>query len=276
LANGEVDDLNNNSQPDTCDLALGWEEDCDGNGVIDSYQQQLNTTVMVQSGQLGPIGYTSPRSAMYEAPPYAITDPVIVVHAKADLSSPAEHVTIYLNGRYVGRVFDDSSHYDGPRDCLPYWDELFGVNKLRIPREFFNDAIWSPAGPLNATFEFRPSIAVDANLCPDGSWIQARLEYVAAVTEDCNANGLLDVCEREDFPETDLNGNGILDACEGAGSSPFCVGDIDGDREVGAGDIGALLIRFGLSLPGDPADLDQDGEVGSGDISMLLTLFGPC
>jgi alpha-tubulin suppressor-like RCC1 family protein len=268
LASGEVDDLNQNNQPDTCDLALGWEEDCDGNGVIDSWQQQLNAYISVQSGQLGPIGYTAPQSATYAAPPYAISDLVLQVVVKGDFSSPAEHLSIYLNGRYVARV---GGYSYGRLDCSET-----GMEWTFIPREFFNEVIWSPDGPLNATFEFRPSIAVDADLCPDGSWIQANLEYVAAVTEDCNANGLLDVCERTDFPETDLNGNGILDACEGAGASPFCPGDIDGDREVGSGDIGALLIRFGLSMPGDPADLDQDGEVGSGDISMLLTLFGPC
>ncbi|MFM7807438.1 MAG: dockerin type I domain-containing protein, partial [Planctomycetota bacterium] len=145
-----------------------------------------------------------------------------------------------------------------------------------IPREFFNDCVWTSTGPLNANFEFRPSIAVNASQCPSGSWIQARLEYTAAITEDCNANGLLDVCEVRDYPETDLNGNGICDACEGQRGSPWCAGDLDSDGEVAASDIGMLLIRFGMSMPGDPADLDGDGEVSASDIGTLLLLFGPC
>jgi hypothetical protein len=185
---------------------------------------------------------------------------------------------VYLNGRYVGRLLDRNFGYS---DCTVFNSQSNDVpygspTTIEIPREFFNDAIWSGSGPLDANFEFVASIAVNPNQCPGGSWVKAHLAYTAAITEDCNANGLLDVCETRDYPETDIDGNGIPDACDGLRGSPFCFGDIDGDGEVGGGDISSLLVRFGMSMPGDPADLDQDGEVGASDISFLLTLFGPC
>lgn len=55
-------------------------------------------------------------------------------------------------------------------------------------------------------------------------------------------------------------------------------GDVDGDNEVGGGDVSALSSAY-LSVAGDPnwnieADLDGDGEVGSSDLSVLSTNFG--
>jgi hypothetical protein len=281
ISSGASKDLNTNMIPDNCEIADGREEDCDGDQIIDSYQQQLNLQVTLSTGQLGPIGYGSPRTGVLEAPPYALSEISVSVEVFGDFSSPSEYLTVYLNGRFVGEIY--RSNYWGQRvDCqlLPPWtpggDPRPMQAWLGIPADFFNDCVWTSTGPLNANFEFRPSIAVNAGQCPTGSWVRASLSYTAAITEDCNANGLLDVCETRDWPETDTNGNGIVDVCEGMRSSPFCPGDIDEDGEVGAGDISGLLVRFGMSLPGDPADLDRDGEVGAGDISMLLTLFGPC
>lgn len=55
-------------------------------------------------------------------------------------------------------------------------------------------------------------------------------------------------------------------------------GDVDGDNEIGGGDLSALSSAY-LSVPGDgnwnmEADLDGDGEVGSSDLSVLSTRFG--
>ena len=56
---------------------------------------------------------------------------------------------------------------------------------------------------------------------------------------------------------------------------PACAEDLDGDGEVGGGDIGFLLLSFG-PCPGCVEDLDGDGEVGGSDLSLLLLSFGPC
>lgn len=266
LANGLKLDHNGNQSPDLCDVAHGWEEDCDGNEVIDSYQRQLNAQIVVSSEQLGPFGYNAPRSTSYAAAPYSISDVLLTVRVLGDFSEARESLTVTMNGRFIGTLFGNRYDYD----CIEREDEIF------IPMDLFNEAIWSPSGSLDANFEFRASIAVNANQCPTGSWVQASLTYAGAITEDCNANGLLDVCEVRDFPETDTNGNGVCDACEGIGGSPFCHGDLDGDRQVDAGDIGTLLTQFGTAMPGAPADLDGDGAISSSDIGALLTLFGPC
>jgi hypothetical protein len=56
---------------------------------------------------------------------------------------------------------------------------------------------------------------------------------------------------------------------------PACAEDLDGDGEVGGGDIGFLLLSYG-PCPGCVEDFDGDGEVGGSDLSLLLLSFGPC
>lgn len=59
---------------------------------------------------------------------------------------------------------------------------------------------------------------------------------------------------------------------------PDCPYDLDGDGEVGLGDLSILLSNFGLSgVDPEQGDLDGDGEVSLGDLSILLSNFGlPC
>jgi hypothetical protein len=270
---GDEFDFNFNGQLDACDIALGWEEDCDLNRMIDSWQQQLNAEILVESAQMGPIGYGSPQTATLFAPPFAISDPVLRLAFRGDFSSAAEHVTVYLNGRYVGRLLDINANYT---DCTEYIGAILGYNAIEIPREFFNDAIWSGSGPLDANLEFVASIAVNANQCPSGSWIKASLSYTASITADCNANGLLDVCETRDYPETDLDGNGIVDACQNYTLSFECPGDLDASGSVDPGDLSLLLLNFGLAMPGDPNDIDGSGIIDNADIGFMLLFFGPC
>ncbi|NCY26394.1 MAG: hypothetical protein EBX37_16665, partial [Alphaproteobacteria bacterium] len=137
----------------------------------------------------------------------SLGDVLMRVEGFGDFSSASEYVTAYLNGRYVGKVFYNA--WTGKNDCSGVLSD-----SLILTRDFYNEAINAGGGSTSAVFEFRPSIAVNGAQCPTGSWIKCRLEYVAAITGDCNANGLLDVCETRDFPETDANHNGIVDACE--------------------------------------------------------------
>lgn len=52
-----------------------------------------------------------------------------------------------------------------------------------------------------------------------------------------------------------------------------CPADLDGNGQVGASDLAALLGAWGAS---GPADLDGDGQVGSSDLAALLGAWGPC
>jgi uncharacterized membrane protein len=68
------------------------------------------------------------------------------------------------------------------------------------------------------------------------------------------------------------------------GSSPFvldlresaqpCPADLDGNDEVGASDLAALLSAWGSF--GGNADLDGDGAVGAPDLAVLLSAWGAC
>jgi hypothetical protein len=54
-----------------------------------------------------------------------------------------------------------------------------------------------------------------------------------------------------------------------------CLGDLDGDGDVGITDFLELLGAWGPN-PGHPADLDGDGDVGITDFLQLLGAWGPC
>ncbi len=55
-----------------------------------------------------------------------------------------------------------------------------------------------------------------------------------------------------------------------------CVYDLDGDRQIGLGDLSAILTNYGISAGAEPedGDLDGDGDVDLADLSDLLTYFG--
>lgn len=55
---------------------------------------------------------------------------------------------------------------------------------------------------------------------------------------------------------------------------PTCPADLDGNGEIGAADLAAVLGAWGTS--GGAADLDGDGIVGAGDLSTLLGAWGAC
>ncbi len=56
---------------------------------------------------------------------------------------------------------------------------------------------------------------------------------------------------------------------------PPCVGDLDGDRQVGLTDLSILLSNFGTSgATPETGDLDGDGDVDLADLSTLLNVFG--
>ncbi|MFM1822376.1 MAG: hypothetical protein RI967_642 [Planctomycetota bacterium] len=52
-----------------------------------------------------------------------------------------------------------------------------------------------------------------------------------------------------------------------------CVADLDGDGQVNATDLGALLGNWGVSGAGD---LDGDGQVNASDLAILLAAWGAC
>ena len=54
----------------------------------------------------------------------------------------------------------------------------------------------------------------------------------------------------------------------------ICFGDLNGDLQIGSGDLSIVLGSYGQSFV--PADLDQSGVVDAGDIAIILGSWGPC
>ncbi len=79
----------------------------------------------------------------------------------------------------------------------------------------------------------------------------------AAITVDCNGNGIHDGDDIANGTSQDTNGNGIPDECED------CLWDLDGDGNVGTGDL--ILV---LGSWGDP--------YGTEELIELFGNWGPC
>jgi subtilisin family serine protease len=72
-----------------------------------------------------------------------------------------------------------------------------------------------------------------------------------------------------------VTGYGIMKAFSASQFVTPCLGDLDGSREVDAGDVSITLLDFGACL-GCVADLDNSGAVDSGDVSLVLLNSGAC
>ncbi len=54
----------------------------------------------------------------------------------------------------------------------------------------------------------------------------------------------------------------------------YCLGDLNGDRQVDVNDLSRIITQFGSDVPENPADLDSDGDVDLSDLTLLLPRFG--
>lgn len=268
ITNDPLLDLNGNKYLDTCDLARGFEEDCNNNGIIDSFEQNLSQIASADSGTLARIGIGHPQQWVYAMPSLSLDDPTLTIAAYGDFSAPGETLSVSLNGRFVATLYATGSDKNDCRTSM--W------RTITLPREFYNQCVAAPGGATDAVFDFTTSVAVNADQCPQGSWVRAQIRYTAAVAGDCNANSLLDVCEIALDPTIDSNTDGVIDVCQGMGVVFRCPGDLDGNGGVDTGDVSLLLLNFGYAMPGDPNDLDGSGQVNTADIGLLLLNFGPC
>ncbi len=62
--------------------------------------------------------------------------------------------------------------------------------------------------------------------------------------------------------------------CGGTPPPPVCPADLNGDHDVSAADLAALLGAWGTADAA--ADLNQDGVVGAADLAQVLGAWGPC
>jgi hypothetical protein len=257
-------DCNGNGIPDLCDVESGFSEDCDGDEIPD--ECEVAVPFSAASGPLEPIGQGSPQSFIVSGPPAARTDVTLTFEAVADLGALAEWIDVDINGISVGRIF-----MEGGDDCPPEPDTA----ALLVPLATYNGAL----GHGDVTIHMVASAAVDPDLCA-GSYIQVTVEYVGVGAEDCNANGVPDLCDILTGTSQDANGNGIPDECE----TRF--GDLNCDGAVNNFDITPFVKALTATPPDYPeyyalypdcdrslGDVNGDGLVNNFDITPFVHLL---
>jgi alpha-tubulin suppressor-like RCC1 family protein len=252
-------DCNANGIHDVCDIMLSRLEDCNGNGVGDSCETDLRVTLA--SGQLGPIGYTSPQSWTISdfAEALPATTGSLRIRGFGDFDNTAERVVVRIGG------FTREIYLGGQMCTTSPW------RTISVPASALHAAV-ATNGSLQ--IEVIPEIAVNAFSCVTPTWVEMDLTYTANTSADCNANGLLDECEIADGLAKDANGNGVIDQCETEDSA--CVADLDGDSAVGSTDLAILLDAWSSPKPDPAADLNGNGVIDGADLSLLLQRWGQC
>lgn len=136
----------------------------------------------------------------------------------------------------------------------------------------FAPTAWIGGAPTRSRLLEAAVVLADA---PDGGWIDAlpgpdagastrSAIFVWETFADCNANGEPDALEIARNAALDADGDGALDGC----ATP----DLNGDGQVDAADLAALLAAFGSTGPA--GDLDGSGSVDAVDLSILLNAWG--
>ncbi|MBL9120059.1 MAG: hypothetical protein JNL80_09120 [Phycisphaerae bacterium] len=195
---GTALDCNGDWIPDSCQFASGVVEDCNGNGLADACEK--SAPFSAESSELGPLGYGSPQSWTVQNAPAAATHVTLSLSAMGDFSSVSEYAIVRLNDEAIGVAFVNGT------DCTETGPEDF-----TILASTFNTLV--DAGG-DATISIEPTIAVNADSCPAGSWVKVSMSYNRATDLDCNANGLLDQCEIAEGYAEDCNLDGIPDSCQ--------------------------------------------------------------
>jgi hypothetical protein len=105
-------------------------------------------------------------------------------------------------------------------------------------------------------------LSVDPTLSPD------ELENILATTAVDYGNGGYDTTYGHGF----VNAKAALDAVD---DGTTCVGDVDGDGNVGVADLLSVVDQWGV-CGGCSGDIDGDGTVGVGDLLAIVDAWGAC
>jgi len=173
---GSSDDCNGNGVPDEC------EEDCNGNGVPDDCDVRF---FMVATGPLSPVEPAAAHDFVVAGSPEPLSDVRFVFRASAALEGATSNIDVLLNGFFIFTIFgDDGTNCPDDPDVAVI---NYGRAMFRILRGF------DPEGDLN--FQLVASDTVGAGACGGESFVSMSLQYVAALGNDLNGNGVPDECD---------------------------------------------------------------------------------
>jgi hypothetical protein len=85
--------------------------------------------------------------------------------------------------------------------------------------------------------------------------------------EDCNNNGVGDICDVADATSEDINSNNVPDECE-------CLVDVVVDGNININDVLIVVSEWGSEGP--LGDVDFNGIVNTDDLLAVLAAWGPC
>lgn len=207
VSGGETIQIRFDFSKDGCNGIDGWYvddvvvydcPDCDDSALADNLDY-LRTYV---SGPLGPLGGTSPRTAVMENVARAAGPVMMRFDVSADLGSDSEYINVFINDVFAGQLFGI-----GASECALWPNEAV----IEMSANMFNFAL---GGGDEIEIEMRPSADVAAVSCGN-SYIIVSVRYVPQI-DDTNLDGVIDVCE-------DCQPNGLYDVDELAnGTSQDC------------------------------------------------------
>lgn len=243
------------------------------------------------SGDLGPVGFGTPRSFTFSSLPQAAGPVTVTVRARGSFLAATQYLDVTLEAETgsVARLFQSNA-----TNCPVSPDvATFEISAAQFAARTSDGAL---------TIVLRPSFTVQTGACIDG-YSEIGLTY-NTLPFDCNSNGIEDACEISDNPSLDCNDDGQIDSCQPLGPADDCDGDgqrdacqivagapdddfdghldsceyargdFDLDGTVGAPDLGILLALWGIPKP--PAgDFNGDGAVGAPDLAIFLARWGP-
>jgi formylglycine-generating enzyme required for sulfatase activity len=196
---------------DNCPLVANADQsDCDQNGVGDACQSSESRT----TGNMGAFGSGVTASGTLAGIGPSLWPVRITVKAIGDLNLQTEFATL----RLAGSVITSTLFQTGGSDCPATPDQA----TIIIPAAQWNALVAASSAGSMAVSIVGNSL-VSATQCGN-----AFSEVIATFTVslDCNANGVLDYCDRATGAAQDCNGNGIPDSCDIASGA---AADVDAD-----------------------------------------------
>jgi hypothetical protein len=125
------------------------------------------------------------------------------------------------------------------------------------------------SGDLDTRIAVFDSCSGNLVACSDNACgVRSRVSFVP----DCDATYLIAIGSHDDVDGPYSQGIGSFKLIQTGSCGGACTADLNGDGEVGAQDLAALLNAWG----GAAADLNGDGTTNAQDLAALLTAWGAC